>query len=366
MKIGIITHYDVHNHGAQLQMFALITALRQKGYDVEALTYKKNYDFLDIGIENKYNISVKSIPIYIKYLFEKGIFRTIYNIKKRKILQRFRDKHQLIGDYYSKSNNLDLVIIGSDEVFSLEPGLNPFFWGIGVPCKRVVSYAASFGPTTIDFIESHYASEFVSAGLNRIEYVSVRDQNSYNICSNFTKKPIEIVCDPVLLYDFQNYFNEKNRLLQKKDYCIVYSYDERMNDCGTVKAIRSFAKKENLIIVSVGYYHGWCDKNVQADPLALFSIFKNAKYVFTDTFHGSVISIVTGTQFFTKISGNSNKLAFLMEEYGLQNRILTDFSDLNLKDFKTIDFSAVSKILAVKREKSFNYLENILNNIKNG
>ena len=45
MKPGIITHYDVHNHGAQLQLYALCKQLGKFGYEARALTYKKNYDF---------------------------------------------------------------------------------------------------------------------------------------------------------------------------------------------------------------------------------------------------------------------------------------------------------------------------------
>ena len=41
MKYGIITHYDVHNHGAHLQMYALIQVLKELGYDAKALRYAK-------------------------------------------------------------------------------------------------------------------------------------------------------------------------------------------------------------------------------------------------------------------------------------------------------------------------------------
>lgn len=61
MRIGIITHYDVHNHGALLQLNALIKILSKQGIQAQALQYDKNYDFLGVKLKNKYNISVKSI-----------------------------------------------------------------------------------------------------------------------------------------------------------------------------------------------------------------------------------------------------------------------------------------------------------------
>ena len=89
MKFGIITHYDVHNHGALLQLNALIQVLADKGIEAYALQFDKNYDFLGIKLKSKYNISIKSIPFYLNYLKEQGVKKTLFNIKKRKILERF-------------------------------------------------------------------------------------------------------------------------------------------------------------------------------------------------------------------------------------------------------------------------------------
>lgn len=48
MKIGILTHHDVHNHGAHLQNYALIQVLRSFGHDIKSLTYKKNLKKISI------------------------------------------------------------------------------------------------------------------------------------------------------------------------------------------------------------------------------------------------------------------------------------------------------------------------------
>ena len=67
MKIGIVTHYNVHNHGAQLQLYALCSFFRDLGHEASALTYTKNYDFLGRKLAAKYSISLQSIPIYLRY-----------------------------------------------------------------------------------------------------------------------------------------------------------------------------------------------------------------------------------------------------------------------------------------------------------
>lgn len=58
-KIGIVTQYGVHNHGAQLQLFALINFLKQNGYSARALQFEKDYRyyeeyFKDKGVEIVY------------------------------------------------------------------------------------------------------------------------------------------------------------------------------------------------------------------------------------------------------------------------------------------------------------------------
>ena len=88
MKIGIITYYNVHNHGAVLQANALRTILQKKGHQVEFLTFDRNYDYVDKESVNKYRISISSIPYYIKYVFDKGLKNFFYNIKKNELLNK--------------------------------------------------------------------------------------------------------------------------------------------------------------------------------------------------------------------------------------------------------------------------------------
>lgn len=363
MKAGIITHYDVHNHGAQLQLYALCKQLGRLGYEARALTYKKNYDFLDPGIENKYNISFRSVPYYAGYLFQKGFGRTLYNCNKRNTLSRFRRENNLEGEYYSRAKDLDIAVIGSDEIFSIEPGLNPCFFGLGVPCDRVISYAASCGPTTEEFIQEHYADEFITAGIRRISALSVRDQNTYNIVKKRTDKDVTVVCDPVLLYDFVEERKLKKRPTDKK-YCIVYSYDNNMNDRETVDAIRTYAKKHDLDVYSIGYYHKWCDKNINPSPLELFPWFEYAECVFTDTFHGTVISLAGNTEFVTKISGNGHKLGFLLEQYGVENRRAAAFEDIPKITSERIDYEAVNRRINESRTRSLEFLTAALGGTK--
>ena len=254
-KAGIITHYDVHNHGAHLQLYALIQQLKRLGYDAKALRFQKNYDFMGAEVGKKYNISIRSIPTYLKYFLKNGISRTYYNIIKRKTLSVFRNKYELVGDYYSEAYDLDVVVIGSDEIFSTEAGPNPWYYGLGVPCSKQISYAASFGPTTLETIEKHNIGKLVKAGLENISFISVRDQNSSELVKYYTGNEPIIVCDPVLLYGFQYEQSESiiraHRKKHHERYCIVYSYDYNMNDEETIDSIKQYAREKKLKIYHI-------------------------------------------------------------------------------------------------------------------
>lgn len=363
MNIRIITHHDVLNHGAILQLYALEKVLSQYDKNVCALDYSKNYDFLEDYANVKYNISLKSIPYYLGYLVQKGFGRTLFNVKKKSILDDFRKNKHMVGEYYSRCQELDAVFVGSDEVFSIEPGLNPFFWGMGVPSKHVFAYAGCFGPTTIDFIKEKYAEEYIKAGIDRFEKISVRDLNSQTIIETLSGKKVCQICDPVILYGYINEMKNFKKPVSDK-YLLIYAYDERMNDDQEVAEIKKFAKQRNLKIVSVGFYHKWCDKCVNVDPIELLEWVKGAECVITDTFHGTVMSMIMNTPFATKIRGNRNKLGFLLSEYTMEDREIRDFTDISSIFEKKMDFDKINDIIATKRQEGFEYIKDCLQGVQ--
>lgn len=357
MKFGIITHYDVHNHGAVLQLTALIRVLAQQGIDASALRFDKNYDFLGVELKSKYNISVKSIGFYLKYLKQEGLGKTRFNVEKRRVLNTFKIQNNLVGEYYSKARNLDAVIVESDEVFALHTGPTPVFFGYALPADHIFSYAGSFGPTTVEDVKNLHCEAFVSSGLSSMKGISVRDMNSRKVVEALTGISPVMVCDPVILYGFR----QEIALLESPYYppfLLVYAYDNRMNDVEEVAAIKAYARKHKLKTLSPGFYHKWCDYNVNADPIELLGYFKSASCVVTDTFHGSVMSIITNSPFMVKTrESNHNKLYSLLNEYCLADRIFTDFSAMEKVAGMDIDWDIVNGEVEARRIESMAFLD---------
>lgn len=357
MQVGILTYYGVHNHGAVLQANALKRVLEHMDHKVSFLSFERSYEYISTEQTKKYKIGLSSIPYYFKFMQEKGIGNILYNVQKNRTLNAFRSAQFHFVPYDQFDG--DVTVVGSDEVFSLEIGYNPFMYGYDLKSRSVISYSGSFGPSTLKEIGEKGKTEQIRDGLDQFKAISVRDQNSQNIVKTLCDKDVPLTCDPVLLYGYKK---EQRRYKPKAPkYIAVYAYDHRMNDPEEVDAIRSYAKKHGLKVYSIAYYHKWCDRNINADPVQLLGWMKNAELVVTDTFHGSVISIICNSPMVVKTrESNELKLSYLLNEYGLENRKLRDFSELERIAKEPIDFETVNKKVAEKRKESLSYLKNAL------
>ena len=250
-KYGIITHYDVHNHGAFLQLNGLCKVLKNNfDIDAQALQFDKIYDFADDGVKEKFKLSFRSIGYFYNYIKHRGIKIFLFNLKKKKLFLDFVNKENLIGPRCDQTEKLDGVIIGSDEVFSLHLGPTPELFGYNLPSDKVFSYAGCFGATTLDKVKSLNCEKFVREGLNSMKGLSMRDQNSIYITKELTGRDTELVVDPVILYGYTKELEAlSNPRLPK--YLLVYAYESRLNEPKEYQAIIDYANKNGMIVVFV-------------------------------------------------------------------------------------------------------------------
>lgn len=360
MKVGILTHYDVNNQGAQLQMYALYNQLKKMGYIPKILTYVKNYDFQQIEkIRNQ--VTIKSVPYFIKnYLLEKGIGSTLFNVKKYMKNKKFRLNYFNYENYATA--DIDYAVVGSDEVFSIPMGVNMMMYGHCVNTNNIISYAPSFGQTDINLMEEYHCKELIAIGLSKFKKISARDKNTYNIIKSLTGKEASIICDPVLLYDFSN---TKTKIsFSNKRYLLVYSYERNMMDKNEINAIKEYARNNNLITVSAGTYHKWCDKNISCNCLEWIEYFRGAEAVITDTFHGTIVSIISHTPMAVLVRNiNTNKLTDLLNRTGTADRRIKKVSleQLEFVFKKNEDFNIIDSHLKKLRDDAINFLQKALN-----
>lgn len=227
---------------------------------------------------------------------------------------------------------VDTLVIGSDEVFNcLQPypvGYSKQLFGDGYAHSKIVSYAASFGSTRYeDLVDTGIAHE-IKTMLSRFAAISVRDENSAHIVRQLLGYSPEIHMDPVLMYDFTQEIAEYTTY--ERDYIILYAYTGRLSR-EEENYIKKFAKRHNKRIICVGHYSNIADKNIICNPLYVFSYFKNADYVITDTFHGTVFSIKMNTKFCTLVrDSNRNKLEALLNKLDKLDRKVEKLEDILL------------------------------------
>lgn len=366
MKIGILTHYNVNNQGAQLQMYALYSKIKELGHEPFILTYVKNYDF-DLEKKLRFNVSIKSIPYYIKnYLLKNGIGSVYRNYQKLKLNKQFRKKYFNFENY--TATNIDMAIIGSDEVFSIPMGVNMMMYGHCVGTKNVVSYAPSFGQTDMKLLEVRNAKVLIQEGLKKFVTLSARDENTAYMIQALTGKDPVMVCDPAILYEFKEELNIGSKKIPNKKYMVIYAYDYNMTDDSEIRAIKEYAKKNNLLLVSPGTYHKWCDKNISCNALEWLNIIRHAECVVTDTFHGTITATIMNVPMAILIRDqlNSNKMTDLLKKLGIEDRRLEKITLKNIEEIysKTINFDEINDNIKSLRKIGCDYLIEAINKCK--
>lgn len=364
MRVGILTHYNVNNQGAQLQLAAMYRYLRQLGHEPVVLTYEKNFDY-DCGEQQKNSGSLRALPYYIEnYLLKKGVGLTLFNARKV-MAHRKAQKQYSFAPY--DTDLVDAVVIGSDEVFSIDVGCNRMMYGYGLHAPAI-AYAPAFGHTTGEILREYGCYELVVEGLQTMRSLSARDVHTQRMILELTGREVPLVCDPVLLYDCGGFSTEIRRI--KKPYMIVYAYDRNMVAPEEVHGIQEYARAHGLLTVSLGTYHAWCDRNIVCNAQEWFSYFRDAACVVTDTFHGAVVAMKTHRDLaiYVRESINPYKLNSLMEETGLRSRQLPDLSCGSLERVLSvpIDYKETDARIAQMAERSGAYLTRALEAVHEG
>ena len=257
----------------------------------------------------------------------------------------------------------DLAVIGSDEVFNC---CQPSLWGFSRQLfgdvensRKAITYAASFGSTTKQKIEQYGLNAEIAECLEKLSAISVRDDNTFEIVKELTGKAPEKHLDPVLVYGYKAELERKvDGVVPQGDYMIVYSYAGRIDDKKEIRSITDFAKRSGLKLYSLFCNYDWCDGEIVPEhPLQVPAVFKGARYAVTDTFHGTIFSIISHTKFATLVrAGNVHKLSSLLDGVGLIDRIVKAPESLSSVIEKEINYNEVEQVLDNERLRTSGYL----------
>jgi len=169
------------------------------------------------------------------------------------------------------------------------------------------------------------------------------------------ERPV-VVCDPTLLLNAAEYPRTLNRVVQE-DYLLLY-YFGRFTDLQS-EIIKEYAKEKSLIIVSMGGFRKWADVSLPFSPDQFINCFANAKCVLTNTFHGTIFSIIFKKQF-VALTDNKIKVVQLLQQLGLQKNRTVDPDHIVPILNMNVDYVQVSSVIDKMRIDSMEYLKNAI------
>ena len=352
MRIGILTHYHHSlNYGGMLQAYALVKYLQQQGFQAEQICYTISSEpFLSpqkpAQTKQLEPHNGKLIKLF-RRMYRAARYRLVYKrceqyyekYKKTMIPKRARKFAEFEdGVLHSQTEcnpdtvlemvkSYDFLITGSDQVWNFA-WFNPaFFLDFPEYRGKKIAYAASAGKS--EFCEQE--AEYLKGTLASFNAVSVREADLVDVLDHLIETDtVEQTVDPTLLLSTEDWDEIASpRLIQEKYlFCYYLHNDENLR-----KLSEKFAKEHHLklaVIPFPGIEFNLADVRFgkyrfdEADPSDFISLIKHAEYVFTDSFHATVFSLLYGKQFISFPRGDAQKmgsrLATLTEMFGCKER----------------------------------------------
>lgn len=392
-KIGCVIAYSKghNNYGTSLQGYAMIKKIRELGYDVEVIEYEKRLSLLDkvryvvnalrVGemktLKRRVgaNKAEQEHPQYADGLRQRT--KAVNAYKEKKLIPWF---HRYVGyePLAEGSKNYDVVVVGSDQVWTPLSLPNKFFNLLFVDDSvRKVAYASSFGVSVIP----DFQKKSTGAYLDRFYKISVREQKGKEIVDSLSHQTATVVADPTLLLTREEWekeisedISETTRANKERSegkpyiFCYLISPNEEAR-----KQSKILSERTGLPIITIRHMEQYreIDETIgdeapyAVDPNDFIRYISKAAYVCTDSFHCTVFSTLFHKRFLTfyrsshrdKTNRNS-RIDSLFSVLGINKEHIYagDIDGINAP----VDWNNVDENLMKLREDSIGYLSDAL------
>ncbi len=344
MKIGILSLVLGRNYGGILQQYALKKYLESQGHQVVILNRQPNES----------NFIKQTLREMLKAF---GMKRFNTFPRKEPNLESFIQREFQVTAPASSSKafkvlcrteNIDAIVYGSDQIWRCEFerhfGLD--YFGVSTPVAiKQVAYAPSFGLDTWEY--STQETTQITKSFANFTAISSREESGVSLIKNYLHYDAALVCDPTILLTADDYSKIASKPLQSKPYCFIYWLgDKETMD----EVVNNHLQEKGMDVISI---------NLRTDyPLPSIedwlSYLINAEYVITDSFHGTVFSLLFHKQFFIHCnkSGGFGRLETLLKRVGAGSKLLNP----NIE----IDYSVINDRVSEFRSQSQSFLNQAL------
>lgn len=377
LRVGILTYHFSDNFGALMQAYGLRRWLMSQGCEVEFINYHPTY------VEGGGDL-LGSIRRLNPKAFLKSAFLAVVSVKQALSGQRghltqfvrfqnetlgvagpaFPDKKSVENFLSRPEGQFGMLICGSDQVWAPSPqfGIDPVYYLAFSklnPHLRRVAYAPSFGKGSLD---KQYRAE-VSSYLNELDGLAARERSGVAIVEELTGRPAAWVPDPtILLGDFSELAQAGGSLVGDGHvFCYTLRSPEGIRNIATM-AGKHF---DGEVLSPYNPHRRWREigRTIYPSPEGWVSFLSRSRFVVTNSFHGTVFSILFRKPFLTvglpgKRAPLNERSKNLLSALGIEDRLVLsgDFAKAKEMFDRPIDWSSVEARLAEMQASGRNYL----------
>ncbi|PCI58031.1 MAG: hypothetical protein COB45_01750 [Gammaproteobacteria bacterium] len=365
MKIALVTIQNSNNYGAMLQAYATRVVFSEYG-EVQTINYDNDYlsHHLDLF---RFDLSIRGVKMFIHDLLR---FRYRYKAVKRFkfFAKEYLNITSLVSSYdllASKEYIYDIYVCGSDQIWNptivnKNKLIDPiYFLSFAALGAGKLSYASSMGPYKYNKEEGKLVKNLLSS----FDGISVREKGAQEqLSSMITNNAIEHVLDPTLLLSKKDWLKILNIEEKQGDYILVYTVPRSPL---MKAAISYFSNELGFPIISLDQMFlplVKVDKHVRdAGPIEFVKLFVNAKFVITDSFHGTCFALNFEKAFVSISPGkSSNRITSLFDALGVSNRMVSSEAEFK-KVNRTAENKGVMNKLSTLKSNSLSFIKASIN-----
>lgn len=268
----------------------------------------------------------------------------------------------------------DYYVCGSDQIWN--PNfLNPvYMFDYISDHNSKVAYAASLGVTSWPKDKIEPATTL----MRKFKAISLREKKSIALIQDMTgRNDVQYVSDPVNLLEKKEWDKvaDDHRLeiteLLNTPYIFCYMLHKNKRQ---IELMNRYCRNTGLKLVTVshpdGNYHkldiGFGDIDLKAiSPQDFLALIRNAKIIFTDSFHCVMFSLIFEKNFYCFTRSDYAEMNIRIEDIlsltNLENHLMTDkISEAEIDSIPTPDYNLVNQRLSEHRCSSINWLKEVL------
>ncbi len=347
-NVAIITFHWANNYGAVLQSYALQQTVISLGSKCEIIDYKP--------FPAKHKSGLKKLNRKISELFG--------GYKRQLEFEAFRRKYlSLTAEYsrdqlYSQPPQFDAYIAGSDQIWNLRICNNTTAYFLDFVSDGAVklAYAASLGNVS----EVNWQAIDANKLLANYDSISVREVSTHDYVQDNYGVSSDVVLDPVFLLAKDKWLSliegEKSSL-KPDSYILVYYMAEDVGMFERARQLSLETGKKIIYLKGGKTKYSQCGKLIKGvGPLGYLSLFRDAAFVCTNSFHGTAFSIVLGKDFMVAGKpGQNARVDNVLSAVGLTDRYIETHDGNNTEPQFKYDKVQAAEMLndLVMRSKAF-------------